>query len=616
MADSSAQPTAAVVPRSRSTDGELLPVSDLVAKYIDSDCQVIRIAGEGKSTAIEYLKGCYCELPGIRFLDDGQPVRQLKEWDLTVCTSPSFVHGNVELRLARWSRDDCIEYLMSKSPARCKSVMNRLLESNDLWLASGSPRVISRALDLMIEHDDISSMEQAIVAHFETFPFRRKRHRTKVVNKCLQHLFNDAQLGMDLQRYVPKYLDIDLLKFVSVQTVRYVLSAKKLVEVLAKGRSPACLGHIWTPKWIEYFAGVLDREDSISAIEHLDALSNKVWNSYSSNSASVLYELDDNWQPNRQTELNYERVQLPRLRARELILAKSTMAKSNFAAADLSFCSLEYSNVSGSDFSDANLSNSKLRLLSAKHADFASANLQNVDATKSNFSQAGLNDAKLDGGDFSEADLRRADLRGASISSAKFFRTKFAFCKLSGASLKAAEFERSEMSGVDFRDVDLTGVRFSSCNLSNSSFEGQVPQNIRFDNCNLAGALFSNSQLNGCTLSRCDLRNSKLGDIIWTDCDLSRANFAGCHFHYGSTRSGLVGSPYPSHGTRTGFYTDDYNDQHYRRIEDIRKASLQGCDLTDADVFRADFYLVDLRGAKYDDAQRKHFQSCGAILFD
>ena len=82
------------------------------------------------------------------------------------------------------------------------------------------------------------------------------------------------------------------------------------------------------------------------------------------------------------------------------------------------------------------------------------------------------------------------------------------------------------------------------------------------------------------------------------------------------TRCGIVGSTYPSHGTRTGFYTDDYDDQHYRRPEDIRKASLQGCDLRGALVFDADFYLVDLRDAKYDEAQKKHFQSFGAILFD
>ena len=612
----SAKRTMAVEPRARSADGELLPVADLVARYIDSDCKAIRIVGEGKSTTIEHLRGCFAELPGIRFLDDGQPIDQLKDWELLVYTSPTFVSGSIELRLAKWTRDDCIEYLMSKSPTRCKSVMSRLMESKDLWLASGSPRVISRALNLMIEHDDICSMESAIAAHFESYPFKRNRHRTKVVNKCLEHLLNDVHLGMDLQRYVPGYLDNDLVKFVSVQSVRYVLAAKKLVKILGKGKSPACLGQAWTPKWIEYFAEVLDREDSNSAIEHLESLANKVWDSYSSNSASVLYEMDCEWQPSRQTELNYEHVQLPRLNVRELMLENSLITKASFHGANLPFCSLQNSNITGSDFSHANLLNSKLRLLVAKHADFTLANLQKVDATKSNFSQASLLETKMDEGDFSEANLTNADLRGASLNFSKFTKSVLSGCNLAGASLKGVKFESAEMNGLDFREVDLTDSQFLSCNLSKSSFDGQTLQDIRFYSCKLKAAYFSNSRLNGCDLMRCDLSHSKLGDIVWNDCDLRRADFSDCHFHYGSTRSGLVGSPYPSHGTRTGFYTDDYDDQHYRRVEDIRKASLQGCDLTGANVFNADFYLVDLRNAKYDEKQKKHFQSCGAILFD
>lgn len=616
MADSSAIHTAAVEPRAYSSDGELLPVVDLVGRLINSDCKALRIVGEGKSTAIKHLRGCYATYSEVRFLDNGQPVQQLDDWELTVFSSPTFVRGNVELKLARWSLDDCIEYLMFKSPARCKSVMCRLMESKDLWLASGSPRIISRALDLMIEHDDIRSMESAIAAHYEAYPFKRKRHRTKIINRCLHNLLNDAQLGMDLQRYVPSYLDQDLAKFVGVQTVRYVLAAKKLIEVLEKGKTPACLAQTWTPKWIEYFADVLDREDSSSAIEFLESLANSVWSSYSSNAASVLYGLDANWLPTRQTELNYEYAQLPGLSARELILENSLITKASLQRANLPFCSLENSNVTGSDFSDANLSNCKLRLLVAKHADFSGANLQNVDACKSNFNNACLINSKMDNGDFSEASFLNADLRGASLKSAVFRKSKLSHCNFSGATFSGANFNFSNLSAANFSDVELAATCFNSCNMSKSSFEGQVLNGIVFSRCKLTSAFFSNSCLNKCSLLRSDLRNAKLGDIVWNDCDLRGVNFSNCHFHYGSTRSGLVGSPYPSHGTRTGFYTDDYDDQHYRRIEDIRKASLQGCDLTDAKVFDADFYLVDLRGATYDEHQRKHFQSCGAILND
>jgi hypothetical protein len=84
----------------------------------------------------------------------------------------------------------------------------------------------------------------------------------------------------------------------------------------------------------------------------------------------------------------------------------------------------------------------------------------------------------------------------------------------------------------------------------------------------------------------------------------------------GSSRSGLVDSPYPSHGTRTGFYTDFYDEIHYRRPEEIRKANLCGADLRGANVRDVDFYLVDLRGAQYDPDQAAHFRRCDAILED
>ena len=107
---------------------------------------------------------------------------------------------------------------------------------------------------------------------------------------------------------------------------------------------------------------------------------------------------------------------------------------------------------------------------------------------------------------------------------------------------------------------------------------------------------------------------ARMAEIDWEECDLRRANLQECDFHYGSTRCGLVDSPYPSHGTRTGFYTDDYNDRHYRKAEEIRKANLRGCDLRGAKIDGTDFYLVDLRDAKLDPSQRKQLAAGGAIL--
>ncbi|MCK6462183.1 MAG: pentapeptide repeat-containing protein, partial [Planctomycetes bacterium] len=110
------------------------------------------------------------------------------------------------------------------------------------------------------------------------------------------------------------------------------------------------------------------------------------------------------------------------------------------------------------------------------------------------------------------------------------------------------------------------------------------------------------------------LAHAKVADVAWEGADLRGADLDGAIFHMGSSRGGLVESFLASEGTRTGFYTDDFDEQHFKSPEEIRKADLRGADLRGAKVERTDFYLVDLRDALYDEAQELHFRRCRAIL--
>jgi uncharacterized protein YjbI with pentapeptide repeats len=134
---------------------------------------------------------------------------------------------------------------------------------------------------------------------------------------------------------------------------------------------------------------------------------------------------------------------------------------------------------------------------------------------------------------------------------------------------------------------------------------------------NLQGAHLSGSKMPGADLRYTDLTGAYLAEIDWEDADLRGADLQAATFHMGSSRSGLVGSPIASEGTRTGFYTDDYDAMQFKSPEEVRKANLRGADLRGAKFFRTlDLYLVDLREARLDPDQLEHARHCRAILED
>jgi uncharacterized protein YjbI with pentapeptide repeats len=138
--------------------------------------------------------------------------------------------------------------------------------------------------------------------------------------------------------------------------------------------------------------------------------------------------------------------------------------------------------------------------------------------------------------------------------------------------------------------------------------------NADFTKAKLRGALLTGTAMPNANFRRADLRDTGLAEIEWEGVCLCDADLRGASFHLGSSRSGLVGSPIASEGSRTGFYTDDYEEQAFKSPEEIRKANLSGADLRGARLDNVDFYLVDLRGARFDPKIEPHLRRCGAIL--
>ncbi len=353
-----------------------------------------------------------------------------------------------------------------------------------------------------------------------------------------------------------------------------------------------------------------------SAKENLSRVLRR-WNkSRQAMAASLLHAAGPGWIPDPDRQYNLSGAYLAGAKWQGLSLTSCKIETCDLRDSDLSGVVLDSAAAAGACFSRSTLRQASLKRIAATKADFSSAVLNLVQA----------NFAMLDGADFGGADLRGASLagavfRGANLAHACFDDANLQFANLSGATIDGASFanvnfEQADLSGLPLRQANIGGAKFCFARLRDCDLEEVELLAADFHHAALSGTLLTSTRMPHANFSHASLFGGRLADINWEGADLTFADLRECTFHFGSSRCGLVGSPIASEGSRTGFYGDEFDQQTFRRPEEIRKANLCRADLTGARLENTDFYLVDLRGAKYTADQFEHFRRCGAILFD
>jgi uncharacterized protein YjbI with pentapeptide repeats len=236
------------------------------------------------------------------------------------------------------------------------------------------------------------------------------------------------------------------------------------------------------------------------------------------------------------------------------------------------------------------------RRASFRAARLEGANHEGIRARQGVFERTILRGARLVRADLTDAELDRADLEDADASGATFDRAHLVGLDLRSTALAAASFNRATFDRCDLSGLELAAPDFGNAILENTDLTGSV-----MPNANFAGALFP---------------GAGLAEVHWERADLRGSDLRGSTFYMGSSRSGLVFSPIACEGSRTGFYSEDLEDWAHKAPEEIRKANLRGADLRGCLLEGVDFYLVDLRDARYDEEAREWFRKCGAILED
>jgi uncharacterized protein YjbI with pentapeptide repeats len=497
-----------------------------------------------------------------------------------------------------WSFDDMIVYALAAFPQRAKSVLNRVRDAPDAELLAGDELICTRVLHVMSEHEDVSTIDQAVRTLFGD-------QIAVIEHECLMLEMGHkgrigAREGADIAFELPRPIRVRLAARAFARSLASCPSkpSRHVISALKAGLSR------------ELIRATASEVRAEHVREGLARAANKPATACAA--ASLLARVDPKWRPTRCRDLRHADLEA-------VYWVGAELRKTNFSCANLDRAVLDEADLRSSDLvsthlgyaslARARLDRANCTFLKANHASFSQARLQSTNLTGAWLQGSSLTSARLPG-----AILEDAHLDGADLSGSECWLARFSGASLKEANLTGAFLRESSLPRADFRTTVLDRINLERANLTAANLEGVAASDVSLSRALLTRALLTAASLPRANLKHANLRGAGLAHVELEDADLRSVDFTHASFHLGSSRSGLVGSVIAGEGSRTGFYTDDYGDKCFKDPEAIRKASLCGADLRGAIVEDCDFYLVDLRHARYHPSAAEHFKRCGAIL--
>jgi uncharacterized protein YjbI with pentapeptide repeats len=600
--------------------GDVVLLEDEAADWLASNergaFEIVGGPGAGKSTALARLSAAFGDAE-VQFVDEpsiGEVIDSASQRRLIYVTRQPLPVAATSRVLASWTDDEVLEYLQSVHPEKTASIMSRVVAMSERRRMHGSPQLWRLVLDTLAADETQSDFREIVAS--ELLAKLPRKETTNVMRSAIAGLL-EWQLAAERSREALAATPTgrEALGWLRHRIVQTLLAARLFPPTVEAGEEELVyLSGPWPRDLLaETGRQLAERPRARRALERILA---RRLQRYHRVAASLLHAARCGWRPPPRNGAQLAGAVLTGAVWPGIDLSRGGLWGADLSRSDLSGASLERAfgertTLHGARLAGAILKHAKMNEANAAAADFSGAKAGSSVWKRANFQRANLRHA-----DFRNADLREADFTGAVLTGAW----------LNEARLDGAILTRAVLSSADLSDARLHCVRLSDALLDNACLEGADLTeadlefldlaDARLEDANLTRAHMTGSRLPRASLRGAILKQAGLAEVHWEFADLRDADFTNASFHLGSTRCGLVGSPIACEGSRTGFYTDEFDEQDFKSPEEIRKANLRGADLRGATVEGADFYLVDLREAKYDSRQAQHFARCGAILYD
>jgi uncharacterized protein YjbI with pentapeptide repeats len=569
-------------------------------------------AGSGKSTALEHLSAVLPPDAPVILLDEDTGPEAIPSGPerlvIRAERSPSREVSSHDCQLARWTDDDWIEYLLATHHDRCGEILARLPDRERL---QGNPELCVAAMEATAADADITGVSAALRQRLESLlPTEEMFDRGRVL--CLNALTDGGFSVVMMEEFAADIaLPIQATRLLRHRVVQLLLATERVIADL-RGREPCSYLSIRLPRELIQAVGTEIAGDA-EVLQYLrDLLAGDFWSH--AMAASLLHAASPSWAPQPGQWYILTGAYLDRVAWAGADLSQITARDADFSYADLTGAKLDGMSIGFAKLRHARLARASVHDLRAIDADLTGADLSEVSGEGTRWDGATLRRARL-----VEAVLPRATFRGADLRNAVLARADLRDAILTGARLTGADFTKAILYDVQLAHLSLGGAIFSGAELAGADLTGCDLKGMDLAGVDLSGACLAEATLTFTVLRDADLTRARLRDAWMGGINLERAclrdaDLRRVTFHMGSSRSGLVSSPLACEGSRTGFYTDDADEQYFKSPEEIRKANLRWADLRGARIEGVDFYLVDLRGALYDPDQEAHFRRCRAIL--